>query len=261
MKIYCDNSAEILQRSNRYRKIRNVVGFITIATLLVTIVGFIVNLIVTACGRSFKDPVVTAYSVNVVITLICLVAMAALAESEGARSSHCKIYIDSAKLCLVTRDFEETLSIFPGEQSIFLDNLNYEYRLYDVEQTLKFAFLYDYQPPQYPLTKWQRVLANLANLDTKRSKAEYRACFKLKFAISPQALTDEGRHILMLDLENIKTLKESLTPWIIAGFTIKESGNLEIAQTFLNNNPYGFRQVSVELVEVSHPTSYDLEIV
>ncbi len=261
MKVYCDNSAEILQRSNRYRKIRNVIAFITVVSLLITIVGFIINIIVTACGHTFKDLTVTIYSVNVAITLICLIIMAALADSEGAGNSHRKISINSTQLCLVTRDFKETLSIFPGEQSIFLDNFNYEYRLYDVEQTLKFAFLYDYQPPEHPLTKWQRILANLANFDTKRDKAEYRACFKLKFAISPQSLTDEGRHVLMQDLDDIKTLKQSLSPWIVAGFTIQESGNLEIAQQFLDNNPYGFRQMQIELMEINRSTDYDLEII
>lgn len=64
---------------------------------------------------------------------------------------------------------------------------------------------------------------------------------------------------IMLDLEDVKTLKESLTPWAIAGFTIQESGNLEIAQTFLDDNPYGFRQVNVKLIEVNHLTNYNLE--
>lgn len=246
MKIYCDNSTEILQRSNHYRKTKKVIGSVTVVTLLITIIGFFVNLIVTAHGYSFKDPITTAYYVNVTIAFLCLVVIAALSESEETGSSHCKIKIDSAKLCLVTRDFKDTLSIFPGEQSIFLDNFNYKYRLYNVEQVVKFTFLYNYRPPQYHLAKWQQVLANLANFDTSRDETEYRACFELKFTISPQALTDEGRHILMLDLEDVKTLKGSLTPWAIA-------------QTFLDDNPYGFRQVNVKLIEVNHPTNYNLE--
>lgn len=260
MKIYYDNSAEIIQRSNRYRKIRNVVGGILIFTVAVTIIGFIINIIVTACGAEFKALIKDIYTGNIVVMILGFLAATGMADSESS-GSHQQIKIDSDHLCLVKRDSKDTLTIFPGEQTIYLDHYNYEHELYNVEQTIRFAFLYDYQPPRYQLTKWQRVLANLANFDVEREQVEYRACFKLKFIISPQSLTDEGRHVLMLDLDGIKSLKRSLSPWIIAGFTIQESGNLEIAQQFLDDNPYGFRQMHAELIEINHPTDYSLQTI
>lgn len=264
MKIYHDNSAKILHSSECHHKIRRALQTIVVITGCIFLLYDLLCLILKVNNLKPKTAV-TIFGWSCFVACLLILLILGVFDDLGYE----KIHISTDKLCLVKRDFRETLAIIAGEQDLYLNTLNYEYELIPVQQSLKFRLAYDYclAPPEKPPTSsWQQFLLQLAkieipNVKTANTCYQAYAYFVLDFYISPQALTDAGRHALILNLDVMESLSKTMSLWLLAGFQVTESGNLEIAQEYLDRNPYGFCEMRVKFIRTAYRADKTITVI
>lgn len=229
MKIYYDNSSEILKRSRRIDKFKQ----ISATALFTTIVLSIFVVIALLVFKAFNDAAAAKVATRTLpyCLFVCLLTFVFWALPRVGSD---EVKLSSKSLCLVKGHNQDTLAIFSGEQNFYIDPLKYEYIYYPVKQYLKLGLSYG---------------------------SGYAAYFVLKFYISPQALTDASRHALMRNIKHKRTLKKSILLWLATGFQVSESGNLEITQEFLDKNPFGFCAMRIKFLKITQRTNNKIKVI
>lgn len=263
MEIYHDNSAIILHSSERFRKVQ--LALLTIFTIT-GVGGIICSCILSvlkALDLEFAKPVIIFSRVCLAFCMFASLILI-LQKVTGAYEN---IYITTDMLCLVSEICQDTLAIIAGEQELYLNTTKYDYELIPVQQSLKLCLVYSYSPipPQkHARPRWHQIFSwspkpsdvpepNVGNL--------YQAFFILNFSISPRAITDAGRQALMSEFTDETTLKQIMSSWILAGFCNTKSGNLEIAQEYLDKNPYGFCEMQIDFIKTTYCSDKTLTII
>ncbi len=203
MKIYYDNSSEILKSSRRIDKFKQISATALFTTIVLSIFVVIALLVFKAFNDADAAKVATRtlpYCLFVCLLTFVFWALPRVGSDE--------VKLSSKGLCLVKEHNQDTLAIFSGEQNFYIDPLKYEYIYYPVKQHLKL-----------------------------------------------------GLYALMRDIKHKRTLKKSILLWLATGFQVSESGNLEITQEFLDNNPFGFCAMRIKFLKITQRTNNKVKVI
>ncbi len=263
MEIYHDNSDIILHSSERFHKVQSVLLVICATTGAGGIICSCAASVLKALDLGIAKPAI-------IFSWVCLASCiftSLILISQKVTGTYENIYIATDTLCLVSEICQDTLAIIAGEQELYLNITKYDYELIPVQQSLKLCLVYSYSPipPQkHARPRWHQMFSwfpkssdvpepNIGNL--------YQAFFILNFSISPRAITDAGRQALMSEFTDETTLKQIMSSWILAGFCNTKSGNLEIAQEYLDKNPYGFCEMQINFIKTTYCSNKTLTII
>lgn len=253
MKLYYDNSTDLIQKSKIHRNV------ITISYVTAAIggVAFLILGIIVACTVLSGDPnkVQSAHAHRYACALLVNEVTTIISIAVCAFYYFCYDHpaINNDRLLLVADDIKNTLAIFQSGQTMpYLDNQRYAYRCCKSTQQVDMEYTFSYHPHS-SAKEWSKRVSKVAN--TKIS-SKCQINFKLSFVINPQSLTNEGRDLLYNHFFLDEDLQDSLQAWLFKRLKVEKGGIVTVPQNYLYNNPYGFQCVRIRHLSASHKADH-----